>query len=317
MRDRFWYKDAVIYEVHVRAFSDSDGDGSGDFQGLTAQARLPAGPGRHRALAAAVLPLALARRRLRHRRLHQRPPGLRHPRGLQGLPRRGPPARAQGDHRAGDQPHVGPAPLVPARPPGPARQPGARLLRLERHGPRSTPARASSSRTSRPRTGPGTRWPTPTTGTASSPTSRTSTSTTPWCTRRSSRPSTSGWRWGSTACGSTPSPISTSARARTARTCRRPTQFLKKLRAHVDAQFPGRMLLAEANQWPEDAIAYFGDPATGGDECHMAVPLPAHAAPVHGAAHGGPLPDHRHPPADAADPGERPSGRSSCATTTS
>jgi maltose alpha-D-glucosyltransferase/alpha-amylase len=50
--------------------------------------------------------------------------------------------------------------------------------------------------------------------------------------------------------------------------------FLKKLRAHVDAKFPGRMLLAEANQWPEDSIAYFGDPATGGDECHMSFHFP-------------------------------------------
>jgi maltose alpha-D-glucosyltransferase/alpha-amylase len=46
--------------------------------------------------------------------------------------------------------------------------------------------------------------------------------------------------------------------------------FLKKLRAHVDRSFPGRMLLAEANQWPEDAIAYFGD----GDECHTAFHFP-------------------------------------------
>ena len=30
-----WYKDAIIYELHVRAFSDSDGDGIGDFRGLT------------------------------------------------------------------------------------------------------------------------------------------------------------------------------------------------------------------------------------------------------------------------------------------
>src|SRR3954463_5540966 len=37
--------------------------------------------------------------------------------------------------------------------------------------------------------------------------------------------------------------------------------YLKQLRAHVDALFPGRLLLAEANQWPEDAVAYFGDPA--------------------------------------------------------
>ncbi|HEY3569345.1 MAG TPA: maltose alpha-D-glucosyltransferase [Thermoanaerobaculia bacterium] len=50
--------------------------------------------------------------------------------------------------------------------------------------------------------------------------------------------------------------------------------FLKKLRAHVDEKFPNRMLLAEANQWPEDSIAYFGDPATGGDECHMSFHFP-------------------------------------------
>jgi maltose alpha-D-glucosyltransferase/alpha-amylase len=47
-------------------------------------------------------------------------------------------------------------------------------------------------------------------------------------------------------------------------------EFLKKLRAHIDAKFPGRMLLAEANQWPEDSRPYFGD----GDECHMAFHFP-------------------------------------------
>jgi maltose alpha-D-glucosyltransferase/alpha-amylase len=46
--------------------------------------------------------------------------------------------------------------------------------------------------------------------------------------------------------------------------------FLKRLRKHVDEKFPNRMLLAEANQWPEDAVAYFGD----GDECHMAFHFP-------------------------------------------
>lgn len=46
--------------------------------------------------------------------------------------------------------------------------------------------------------------------------------------------------------------------------------FLKKLRAHVDSKFQNRMLLAEANQWPEDAVAYFGT----GDECHMAFHFP-------------------------------------------
>ena len=33
--DPLWYKDAIIYELHVRAFYDSDGDGIGDFRGLT------------------------------------------------------------------------------------------------------------------------------------------------------------------------------------------------------------------------------------------------------------------------------------------
>ena len=33
--DPLWYKDAIIYELHVRAFSDSSGDGVGDFRGLT------------------------------------------------------------------------------------------------------------------------------------------------------------------------------------------------------------------------------------------------------------------------------------------
>ncbi|MDA8132615.1 MAG: maltose alpha-D-glucosyltransferase [Elusimicrobia bacterium] len=46
--------------------------------------------------------------------------------------------------------------------------------------------------------------------------------------------------------------------------------FLKKLRAHVDSRFKGRMLLCEANQWPEDAAAYFG----AGDECNMAFHFP-------------------------------------------
>ena len=46
--------------------------------------------------------------------------------------------------------------------------------------------------------------------------------------------------------------------------------FLKKLRAHVDQKYADKMLLAEANQWPEDAVEYFGD----GDECHMNFHFP-------------------------------------------
>ena len=45
---------------------------------------------------------------------------------------------------------------------------------------------------------------------------------------------------------------------------------LKAIRAELDATFKNRMLLAEANQWPEDTQAYFGD----GDECHMSFHFP-------------------------------------------
>jgi maltose alpha-D-glucosyltransferase / alpha-amylase len=48
--------------------------------------------------------------------------------------------------------------------------------------------------------------------------------------------------------------------------------FLKELRVHVDARYANRMLLAEANQWPEEAAAYFG--GGEGDECHMAFHFP-------------------------------------------
>ncbi|WP_242917517.1 maltose alpha-D-glucosyltransferase [Pontibacter liquoris] len=46
--------------------------------------------------------------------------------------------------------------------------------------------------------------------------------------------------------------------------------FLKKLRAHVDKKYVGKLLLAEANMWPEDSAAYFGN----GDECHMNYHFP-------------------------------------------
>ena len=47
-------------------------------------------------------------------------------------------------------------------------------------------------------------------------------------------------------------------------------KFLKKLRKHVDKRYPGTLLLAEANMWPEDSASYFGD----GDECHMNYHFP-------------------------------------------
>jgi len=47
-------------------------------------------------------------------------------------------------------------------------------------------------------------------------------------------------------------------------------EFLKRLRKEVDELYPDKVLLAEANQWPEDVVEYFGS----GDECHMAFHFP-------------------------------------------
>ncbi|HEY7198359.1 MAG TPA: maltose alpha-D-glucosyltransferase [Gaiellaceae bacterium] len=47
-------------------------------------------------------------------------------------------------------------------------------------------------------------------------------------------------------------------------------EFLKRVRREIDEQYPDRVLLAEANQWPADVVPYFGD----GDECHMAFHFP-------------------------------------------
>src|SRR5437660_4447986 len=49
-----------------------------------------------------------------------------------------------------------------------------------------------------------------------------------------------------------------------------PHAYLKRLRGEIDAGYPDRVLLAEANQWPDDVVEYLGD----GDECHMAFQFP-------------------------------------------
>ncbi len=47
--------------------------------------------------------------------------------------------------------------------------------------------------------------------------------------------------------------------------------LLQRLRTTIDAEFPGKVLLAEANQWPADVVDYFGDE---GQECHMNFHFP-------------------------------------------
>jgi maltose alpha-D-glucosyltransferase/alpha-amylase len=47
-------------------------------------------------------------------------------------------------------------------------------------------------------------------------------------------------------------------------------EIVRKIRAELDARYPDRILLAEANQWPEDVAVYYGN----GDECHMCFHFP-------------------------------------------
>jgi maltose alpha-D-glucosyltransferase/alpha-amylase len=47
-------------------------------------------------------------------------------------------------------------------------------------------------------------------------------------------------------------------------------QYLRRIRSEIDENYPDRVLLAEANQWPSDVVQYFGD----GDECQMAFHFP-------------------------------------------
>ena len=181
--DPLWYRDAVIYQLHVKTFCDSDGDGVGDFKGLTSKLDylqrlgvdclwlLPTFPSPFRDDGydiADYYGIHPAYGTLDDFRAFV---AAAHDRGLQG------------HHRTGHQPHLRQAPVVP----GGAqldRQPATRLVRLERHATTAIVTSGSSSSTPSRPIGPGIRCRRPTTGTASSVTSPTSTTTIPPCRRK-------------------------------------------------------------------------------------------------------------------------------------
>ena len=88
---------------------------------------------------------------------------------------------------------------------------------------------------------------------------------------------------------------------------------LKTIRRHVDARWPHRMLLAEANQRPADVRAYFGD----GDECHMAYHFPLMPRMFMSIHLEDRTPIVEAMRADAGDSRTIASGHCSCAITTS
>ena len=305
-----WYKDAIIYELYVRGFSDANGDGNGDLRGLIGSSTTFQA-GRRLPLAAAVLPLTAEGRRLRHRRLPRRPSHFGTAGRLRSSSRA---AHARGiriitdlviNHTSDQHPwfqaarrRPGPRTAIttsgatPTDRYGDARiifrdtetsnwtwDPGAQRLLL---APLLQPSARPQFRQSRGRA------------------------------RRCSHRSSSGSTWAWMACGSTPSPTCSNARGRTARTCPRPTASSRDAaivdRAYRGPDAPGR-----------------GQPVARGPRRLLrrwrrvphGLPLPADAADVHGRSGGRiafPIIDImcRCPRSRAAA-----SGRSSCATTTS
>ena len=209
------------------------------------------------------------------------------------------------DHRAGDQPHLRPASVVPARAPGAARLAASATSTSGATPTRSTPARASSSPTPRRRTGPGTRSPRPYY----------------WHRFFSHQPDLNfdnprvleavldvdallarhGRRRAAARRHSLPVRARRHELREPARDARGPQEDPRRARR---ATIPDRMLLAEANQWPEDDRAVFRRRR----RMPHGVPLPADAAHVHGDRAGGPAPDHRHHAPDAGDPRRLPVG---------
>ena len=90
MSDDLWYKDAIFYELHVKAFSDANGDGTGDFPGLVARLDHLKGLGVDCVWLLPMYPSPFRDDGYDIADYCSDPPPVRHPRRLQGVPGRGP-----------------------------------------------------------------------------------------------------------------------------------------------------------------------------------------------------------------------------------
>ena len=170
--DELWYKDAIIYQLHVKAFADSNNDGIGDFAGLTEKLGylqelgvtalwlLPFYPSPGRDDGYDIADYGAIN------------PDFGTMKDFQPLHRRSQAARPARHHRARHQSHLRPASTGSSAPAAAIRN-RARATGMSGATPtRNIRAHGSSSPTPRSRTGPGIRKPASSTGTASSRTSR-------------------------------------------------------------------------------------------------------------------------------------------------
>ena len=289
-----WYKDAVIYELHVRAFSDSDGDGIGDFRGpdrrssTTCRTSASRRSGccrstrRRCATTATTSPTT--------RDVHPDYGTLRdferflreaHRRGLRVI------TELVLNHTSDQHPWFQRARRAP---------PGSRWrdFYVWSDTPDALPRRAHHLQGLRDLeldVGPGRRA--PTTGTASTrhqPDLNFDNPRGP--ARRCSRVVDFWLEMGVDGLRLDAVPYLYEREGTNCENLPETHAFLQASCARTStSSFPDRMLLAEANQWPEDAVAYFGD----GDECHMAFHFPLMPRLFMAIQHGGPLPDRRHP----------------------
>ena len=265
-----WYKDAIIYETHVKAFFDGNGDGIGDFEGLTDKLDYLETLGRHLPLAAPLLPLPAPRRRLRHRRLLRACTPATERWTTSGCSSRRP--------IAGTSPCWSSwwSTTPPTSTPGSSGRGG-------RHPARPSATTTSGATTDRKYAGARIIF---------TDTERSNWTWDPeakafyWHRFFSHQPDLNfdnprvleelekvmrfwldmgvdGFRLDAI-------PYLVEREGTTCENLPETHAVIRRLRAYVDRHAPGCLLLAEANQWPEDVRPYFGD----GDECHMAFHFP-------------------------------------------
>ena len=127
-----WYKDAVIYQLHIKAFFDANNDGIGDFAGLMQKLDYVQELGVNTVWLLPFYPSPLRDDGYDIADYRNVNPSFGTLRDVRTFVKAAHERGAAGDHRAGDQPHLGPAPLVPTRAHGQARISASELLRLER-----------------------------------------------------------------------------------------------------------------------------------------------------------------------------------------